>query len=82
MKRKSDAQMENSSAKRVRFAEYSQLALTEPGSVVSSIAVLSFLPGRRGVAQSAFLSYLTYRLPSSSNLLLYYLRIPGIRNKR
>ena len=50
MKRKSmDVQMENSSAKRVRFAEYSQLALTEPGSVVSqqSIDTVSFLPGRR-----------------------------------
>ena len=46
MKRKSmDVQMENSSAKRVRFAEYSQLALTEPGSVVSQQSILSFLPG-------------------------------------
>ena len=75
MKRKSmDEPRMSSSAKRVRFAEYSQLALTEPGSVVSNEVVVQ----RR--IQRIFLSYLIY-LPLLI-LLLYYLRIPGIRDKQ
>ena len=45
MKRNSmDVQRKTSGVKRVRFAEYSQLALTEPGSMVSQ--QYSFYAGR------------------------------------